>query len=381
MNYPHLHLTRWPFPTVPEEEFCDFIADRKQLRGDIDGLLSTLSRQEVSSIHVVWSWFGAGKTHTLYYFSNRAQSESSGQRTIQSVYSEFPKAVRSFLDLYRSFAAGLDYDEVIDAYLEISTGSTAEQFERAVLATSPDLATALRVLAMGTTADQMIARRWLRGDQLPASEYRRVGIAQRITSSEEAGGILAALVKLFTSAAKSRQRSTARVLWLIDEFQRISRIPPRLLEEISTGLQSTFNAAPTGLAIVLSFSGKPEQNLPNWFISGLRDRIDRTKVLVLPPMLPEEAIVFVKDVLQRFRPSDAPLSLNPCFPFTEESCEAIVEVIRRNEDLKPRSIMLAFNAVLQEAELLIEKGELSTISATFARNALQNYVPIAVPED
>ena len=381
MNYPHLHLTRWPFPAVPEEDFCDFIADRKELRGDIDGLLSTLSRQEVSSIHVVWSWFGAGKTHTLYYFSNRARSESSDQRMIQSVYSEFPKAVRSFLDLYRSFAAGLDYNEVIDAYFEISTGPNAGQFERAVLATSPDLITALRVLATGKTPDQMIAQRWLRGDQLPPSEYRRIGIAQRINSSEEAGGILAALVKLFTLAAKSRQQSTARVLWLIDEFQRISKIPPRLLEEISTGLQSTFNAAPTGLAIVLSFSGKPEQNLPNWFIAGLRDRIDRTKVLVLPPMLPEEAIAFIKDVLQRFRTPDAPQRLAPCFPFTEESCRTIVEIIQRNEDLKPRSIMLAFNAVLQEAELLMERKELDTISTAFAKNALKNYVPIAVEED
>ena len=381
MDYPHLYLTRWPFPIVPEEDFCDFIADRQQLRGDIEGLLSTLSRQEVSSIHVVWSWFGAGKTHTLYYFSNRASSESPDNQMIQSVYSEFPKAVRSFLDLYRSFALGLDFDAIIDAYLEISTGPSAESFERTMLAASPDLLTALRVLAMGTPADQMTARRWLRGDQLPASEYRRVGIAQRINSSEEAGRILASIVKLFTIAAKSRQHSVSRVLWLIDEFQRIAKIPPRLLEEISTGLQSTFNAAPTGLAIVLSFSGKAEKNLPAWFISGLRDRIDRTKVLVLPPMLSEEASVFVKDVLRRFRPPGTSQMLDPYFPFTEESCNAIIEIIQHNEDLKPRSLMLAFGAVLQEAELLIERKDFDTISGTFARSVLQNYIPLSETED
>ena len=121
MDYPHLRLTRWPFPTVPEPAFCDFIADRKQLGEDIEKLLSTLSRQNTSSIHLVWSWFGAGKTHTLYYFVSQANSTAPDQRKLHAVYSEFPKAAKSFVDLYRSFAAGLDFDEVIEAYLEIST--------------------------------------------------------------------------------------------------------------------------------------------------------------------------------------------------------------------------------------------------------------------
>ena len=193
MDYPHLRLTRWPFPTVPEQEFCDFIADRKQLCDEIEGLLSTLSGQDTSSIHLVWSWFGAGKTHTLYYFANRANRGASDHQQLRAVYSEFPKAARSFVDLYRSFAAGLDFDEVIDAYLEIATSPTAEKFKRVVTMASPDLFTALHVLATGTVKDQMTAMRWLRGDTLAASElstgryrttHRHIGGGQSHLSSD-----------------------------------------------------------------------------------------------------------------------------------------------------------------------------------------------------
>lgn len=382
MDFPHLRLTRWPFPTVPEREFCDFIADRERLREDIGRLLSTLSRQNTSSIHLLWSWFGAGKTHTLFYFANEANKGDSHQRPLHAVYSEFPKSATSFVDLYRSFAAALNVDDVIDAYLEISTDPTAEEFAREVAMASPDLITALQVLAMGTAQDQMTAIRWLRGDALVASEFRRVGIAQRISTSEDASRILAAIIRLFSLADKCRKRSVSRVLWLLDEVQRIDRLPNRILQEISTGLHSTFNASPSGLTIVLSFSGRPEQNsLPAWLTTELRDRIARTNVLVLPPMLTDEGLGFIKDILEHFRIPEYPAVTDPYYPFTEDSCRAILEVIASHEELKPRSIMLAFGAVLQEAEPLIERKEFETIPPRFAERVLEDYVPTSSDED
>jgi len=373
MKYPHLRLTRWPFPAVPQQEYCDFIADRKRLCEDIDGLLSTLSRQDSSSIHLVWSWFGAGKTHTLFYLANRANSAPASERRLHAVYSEFPKAAQSFVDLYRSFAAGLDFDDLIDAYLEISTAPEATAFERSMMQASPDLVTALRVLAMGATGDQATAIRWLRGDILTASEFRRVGIAQRIRTSEEASRILSAIIRLFSLAADSSNLGISRVLWLLDEFQRIELLPPRLRQEVSTGLHSTFNAAPVGLAIVLSFSGRPAKHLPDWLTPELRDRIGRTKVLMLPPMVTQEGLEFVKDVLARFRMPEYPLDIDPFFPFSEEACRAILEDIQKQEDLKPRSIMLAFGAVLQEADALIERHQMELISPDFVKQTLKEY--------
>ena len=373
MEYPHLRLTRWPFPAVPQQEYCDFIADRKRLSQDIDGLLSTLSRQDMSSIHLVWSWFGAGKTHTLFYLANQANDEPPSERTLHPVYSEFPKAPRSFVDLYRSFAAGLDFEALIDAYLEISTAATSQALERRMMQASPDLVTALRVLATGTMSDHTTAMRWLRGDALSAADFRRVGIAQRIGTSEEASRILAAIIRLFSLAADSSERNMSRVLWLLDEFQRIESLPPRLRREISTGIHSTFNAAPIGLAIILSFSGRPAEQLPEWLTPELRDRIGRTKILMLPPMGTDEGMDFVRDVLFHYRAPEYSKEMEPFFPFDEESCRAILEDVKQHGDLKPRSIMLAFDAVLQEADRLIEQGDFETISPQFAKRVLKEY--------
>ena len=285
MDFPHLRLTRWPFPVVPQRENCDFIADRKRIRGDIDSLLSTLSRQNTSSMHLLWSWFGAGKTHTLYYVANRAQLGETNRAQLSTVYGEFPRSARSFVDLYRTFVAGINFEELTDAYLEASTGSGSEALRKALMTAPPDLVAALRVAAMGTENDRTIAFRWLRGDALPASEFRRIGIAQRIVTSDDAGRTLAALVRVFELAGESRTGKVSRVLWLLDEFQRLGELPNRLINEVSTGLQSVFNAVPTGLSIVLSFSGHPEENLPDWIAPALRDRIDRSRVLILPPLI------------------------------------------------------------------------------------------------
>src|SRR5690554_2977771 len=98
-QFAHLGLTQWPFPVVPEPKYCTFLAARAQLRKDVETLLSSLSRRDTSSIHLFWSWFGAGKTHTLYYLANRAQQTTNVPRAnlMVTAYSEFPKAARGFI--------------------------------------------------------------------------------------------------------------------------------------------------------------------------------------------------------------------------------------------------------------------------------------------
>lgn len=381
MAYEHLGVTRWPFPVVPAREHCTFIADRKQLREDLQTLLIALGRQDASSIHLMWSWFGAGKTHTLYYLANKAaetQNFAGGQ--LHPVYSEFPKSPRSFLDVYRAFALGLDVEDVIDAYLEISTAKESARLERVVLTASPDLVTALKVLATGSQPDQVTAMRWLRGESLPAGEFRRIGVSQKIASSDEASRILAAVVRLFSLAAESQGRPVSRIVWLLDEFQRIEKLGKAARDDINTGLHSTFNACPSGLTIFVSFSGKPQATLPDWFTPELRDRIGRTKVMILPPMQEDEALEFVQDVLAHLRTLEA-YDASPFFPFSEDACRFIIGEIGREEDLKPRAVMHAFNAVLQEADPKLQSGEMPEVSAQFAKQVLSEHVSLGESED
>jgi len=46
VQFPHLALTRWPFPVVPDREYCKFMADRQELQTELKELLQALSRRD-----------------------------------------------------------------------------------------------------------------------------------------------------------------------------------------------------------------------------------------------------------------------------------------------------------------------------------------------
>jgi serine/threonine protein kinase len=381
-QFPHLALTRWPFPVVPDREYCKFMADRQELQVELKELLKTLSGRDTSSIHLFWAWFGAGKTHTLLYLAHQAElaNRCNEGLSLLTVYSEFPHSIRSFLDVFRAFTIGSDLDRFVDAYLEIRTCPSAEVLHRRLVLTSPDLASALHALAMGDAHKQLIAARWLRGEALPAAQLRSIGVTKKIDSVEESVRILATLADLLNEAAKSRGRQGARLIWILDEFQRIGRCSAKLREEINIGLSSTFNACPNCLSLFVSFSGNPQKGLPSWFSRELRDRIGRTKIFVLPPMRSDEALSFVKDALHQFRPT----SFNddtPYFPFTEEAIQTILAEIAKTSELRPRAIMHAMSAVLEEADGPIERGQITRVDRDFALRVLSQRVPLPQEKD
>ena len=96
--------------------------------------------------------------------------------------------------------------------------------------------------------------RWLRAEALPISDCRKLGISKRIASSEESTRVLTGIIRVFGLSAASQNHVNSRLIWLLDELQRIDQIPPRVQHEINTGLHSTFNACPMGLTMILSFS-------------------------------------------------------------------------------------------------------------------------------
>lgn len=374
-EYAKLGLTRWPFPVVPQPEYCTFIAARDQLKSDVHQMVDALAQRDTSSIQLLWAWFGAGKTHTLHYLNHYATHISAlgGNNRLFTVYTEFPKGAKSFLDLYKSLLVSLDFDVLSDAFLEVWTSPGAAAAQRRLMQTSPDLFAALHVLSTGVSQAQVVAQRWLRGDSVPLSDLRRIGISQRLGTSEEAARAIASIVDLFNLASGASSFSGARLLWIIDEFQRIDRAGARGIDDINAGLHSTFNACPAGLTYIFSFSGKPQpKGLPDWFSRELRDRIGRTKVMVLPPMSTADALTFVREVLEHFRFQEFPLP-SRYFPFSEASCKMIIADVQSKAELKPRAIMQAFSAVLDEAAPLFESNEMSVISPEFAKRSLQAY--------
>lgn len=382
--YSHLGLTDWPFSIVPRPEHSTFLAGRDALRTDVSHLLRALSRRDTSSINVLWSWFGAGKTHALLYLASQARTLNGSNPSvlIEPVYTEIPKSAKSFIDLYRTLASRMDFRRLSDDYLEVTTSRSAESFVDLIESTIPDLASALRAMVIREGLPKTIANRWLRADNVPLPDLRSIGVSQRITNTDHAVQVLSVLVKISHRASENRGQQGHRLLWLVDEFQRIAKTRGNAVADINAGLHSLFNACPTGLSIVLSFSGPPDENrLPGWFSPELRDRIGATRALVLPPLHPAQAESFVQEIIAHFRDPNVGIS-SAYFPFSRESCRAIISFLSERTTLLPRTIMHAFNAVLESADPLIENGELAEITAEFSRKVLADYVIVAdAPDD
>ena len=381
-TYDHLCLSDWPFSVVPRARLCTFIAGRPQLAADIKELLRNLSRRNTSSIHVFWSWFGAGKTHSLYFLANLAHELNAKSPPVQllPVYTEFPRSIKNFVDLYRAFARSIDLPTFAEAFLELDTSPQQEGIYGELLSKNPDLANALRTLATCEPPDQTTALRWLRGEVLPQAEFRRIGISQKIGTSELATQTLSSLLNLLTAAEQSKGRQGHRLIWLIDELQRVQHAGRTAILDVNAGLHSLFNSCSEGLSLVLSFSGQPDsKNLPSWFGRELKDRIGVTKVMVLPPLQRPQARKFVDDVLKHFRLSGR--NVSDSYPFSNASCDKILDYLERSGNLRPRFVMDAFNAVLEKADGQLEDGKMEAISAQLAEEVLKDHVILADQED
>lgn len=381
IRYPHLHLIDWPFRIVPDESFYSFMADRTQLVSDVKTLLRNLSRRPSSCMHLMWAWFGAGKTHTLRHIEYLCKIEFTN---IVPIYIEFPKSTKNFLDVYRAFISCVDIDTVNNAYLEVFTSPEKDKIQNELHLGFPDLSNALKLLYQGTLDQREIVIRWLRTEYREKQILRKIGVVKPIQSSEDAMKVIYWLIRLINSGG-ALSGEIRRVLWMIDEYQRIETLRRPAIDEINGCLHSIFNKCPNGLSVIISFSGYPEERrLPLWLSPEIKDRIGIEKTLLLPPLSREEAFKFVEDVLTHFR-NPSSIAPHKHFPFSKDAIQKVIEKIedkakksKRKDEPKPRTIMQFFNTVLEEADLLIENGEMEIISEDFVSKILKE---IILPEE
>jgi len=369
VRYPHLHLIDWPFYIGWDKCLYPIMADRTRLNSDVTTLLRSLSRRPTSSIHLMWAWFGAGKTHTLHHIEYLCKNEFNN---LTPIYMEFTRATRNFLDIYKSFISKIDLEVINNAYLEVFTSPLKNDVQRELRFDFPDLSTGLKVLYMGTEQQQEIVIRWLRAECRELRILRTVGVTRPIVTAEDALKTISWVIRLISLGSSTS--GDTRVLWIIDEFQYIKGCRPPAQEEITSCLRSVFNRCSKSLSIIISFSGRPEaKKMPPWLPRELSDIIGIEPVLLLPPLTSEDAFKFVQDLLAHFRDTQSSIS-NDLFPFTEETTKEIIDIIIKKAELKPRSVMQFFDTVLREAEPQLERGEIEVITSDFAKNVLKDRV-------
>jgi len=320
----------------------------------------------------MWAWFGAGKTHALKNIEYLCHKEFTN---IIPIYIEFPKSAKNFLDIYRSFIAGIDLEVVSNAYLEVFTSPVKDKISKELNIDFYDLSNALRFLYSGKSQEQETAIKWLRTECREKQALKSIGINRPIQTVEDANRTITWLIRIINMGTAS-SGEISRVLLMLDEYQRVGGLRKPSMDEVNGCLHSVFNKCPNGLSLVISFSGYPEGNrLPKWLSPEIKDRLDK-KPLLLPPLSEDEALVFIKDILKHFRNPSSTIS-EACFPFTDDSASTIIKMIqakkgKRQDEPKPRTIMHFSNMVLQEAEPLIERGELKIIDGDFVSNVLRD---------
>lgn len=356
-QFPHLQFKDWPFQVVPDERFVEIWADRKEVLADIHNLLQGFSRRKQSTINLLWAWFGAGKSHTLRHMQYLCRTK---YQTIIPIYTEFPKSVKSFFDVYRYFINGIGFELFKEIVAEVPvTLSDFSDF--------PEIMTAVDMISTGELQEKDIAWRWMRGDKIYSQTLRRYNLDMRIETCDDAVRAMALILRLLEKSGKY-----SRVLWMIDEFQRIGVEKNPIWEDVNTGLHSTFNACPNALSLFLSFSVHEKQDMIGLLSREIIDRIGISKIVRVPQMSRQDAFAFVADLMFAFRPDIYNLPA-AYFPFTEDAVRFVLLLIERNAELKPRSIMQYFNVILERAEPEIAMHKMSLITIDYVKQILQDY--------
>jgi len=134
---------------------------------------------------------------------------------------------------------------------------------------------------------------------------------------------------------------------MLDEYQRIGELKPRIRSEINAGLQGYFNECPNGLELILSLSCGREDNVAYLLSDELKSRAE-LRSISLDVLSQTEAISFIRDLLAQFRLHEEE---RWAYPFSPQAVETLVKHIAKTKALTPRRLMLYANHVLLESQL------------------------------
>ena len=365
LRFPHLYMVDWPFLTVVDELASRGIADRKNLRAQLETIRSELELSP-TVLYLVWGWYGAGKSHTLSYLKRTFDNDGSAITVVH----EFPKSCKGFVDLYQSFASRLDMDAVVDLYRRALPrfGNDPHALSKDICPDFPDFGSFLYHIQAGIPQNAAVAREWFTAGKVNKNVLGKIGIYDRIEREEVALKVIQAFVRLLVAS-----RRYNRLVWMIDEFQTIGlpSVKSTVRSSVLESLNTVINNSPKYLTLFLSFSSTQQDRVYKLLTDALRSRAGLQKPIEIPELSPSEVPTFVSDRLAMFRsqkhkPPDA------FFPFEEEAVDAVLDFVRTSKcELIPRVLISCLDVVLRKANPLIKSGEVKTISAKFARDALR----------
>jgi hypothetical protein len=352
-EYDYLGFHNWPFHTVPDIEFSRLWFDMDQTYSEVQKLARSLEIKPQSSINPIWGWFGMGKSHILMHLAGKWQDDAS---IIVPVYMEFPVETSSFLHLYSGFAKAFlsSHRRLLVKMSEYCMNEFGlESFQSKICPQLRDFAMAMRLLAYGESVDTV--EQWLTGSNVHLRSLRNVGLSSRIDDDNRAIFALASLAALVRHYPKKR-----KLVWLLDETQKILNIRPKQRSTIQAGMQSLFNQCPIGLSIVPAYSGRQPDKIAQILSSALLSRVGTSRRVSITPLTVNDAKLFVEQLFDAFRTED--YSGDKFSPFTEAAIDHVIETIEQSRwFMKPRNVMKLLESIIEDHELKIASGDIKAI--------------------
>lgn len=344
----------WPFGIVPRACGDLVWADRAALKEQVIRLGRRLGRHEAVSLHLLWADFGAGKTHTLLYIKQEAEKGTYG--SVLPLYCALPKGCKSFLDIYRAIVRAISAELLRETYQQALAAVGRERLTTTLAGIWANLPRCFSAIAIGGEAQQATALAWLQAETgISNTDLRGLSLLGRIKSTDDAVLALLGVVRLFNLGGQRR------VLLMVDEFQRVEVLRQQFQDDINAGLHGFFNACAHGMSLLLSFSFGVEGNIKHFLNPELLSRVDPLRISI-PMLTNDEGCLFLLDIIACARNASDP------WPVTTDVIPAIVAAVADRFELTPRRLLKAADLVFSSAEMAIEDGILSEVSAAYVND-------------
>jgi hypothetical protein len=360
------HFREWPFQTHPGEEAAAIWADRKELLRQMNRLLEDAVELSPSTVHPLWGWWGAGKTHTLKYLAIQGRKM---EKPCFSVYVELPVECRSFRGFYTAVWNGLASEQRIlgDLFLEVHNEvlrGNKHDFISKICPQLPDFYKAMYYLFSPGSQYEDKARIWLSGEKLDSKvkkDLEMIGLSTFIDTDERA---IVAVQSLIQMVAASRKWS--RFLLLVDEFQRLSRLTSNYRANFQIALDRLFNGCPKHLTMILAYSARSQDRIERLVSGGLHSRMGAKERLSVGLLEKDEAVTFLKELFAAYRDSSSGDEGNPFFPFDEDAIRYIINAMdAKGWHLKPRNLIEVVGRIAKDGrdDIRSRKDSLSEATA------------------
>lgn len=328
-----------PFALTADREGARCWAGRPHVLGNLQRMCKGFENRSDSSLDMIWANLGAGKSHALMHLSYLLEG-TLGPNKCVTAFVEMPEQLKHFIDLYRRI--------MNEVPLELLAKEIVATRQHKVPA---NLQNAARVLIHGGPADRDLARQWILADRPPLRDLKTVtGIGQRIEEDRLASEILGSIVDVFA-------HRRIRFVLLLDEFQRVSVLPPRGREAVLSHLRSIFSKNPAYFSVVIAVASRIEKTAAELLPQELRTLMGMRPAVSLPEMDSQEALEFV---IGRFRFYRPPGYRGPATaPFGDATLQAIIDNIAGIDKARliPRVLFQAL-AWIYDSEAIPGKDEI-----------------------